>query len=374
MPPQNAPELDYWLNGPGASLLSHEALSCLDAPSGNQCFRLLFRSSPAQPISAEDIFRNWLDGTLPALIASGKIDDIHHQKFGIELEFTGISRKTAANVVAKFFKNRLFTSVQNTYSIYEKLSDGNTRTWTLTYDGSIRPERPQGVEPASNDEYMCEFVTPICRYDDIVTIQKLVRLLRRAGMKVNDSCGLHIHVDGSEHTPVTLRNLVNIVHTHEDLLYKALLVKDDRKNRWCAPARSTFIKLLNNTRRQDLCLSQIKNLWYSGYTGSRSRRYHSSRYQALNLHSFFSGKGVEFRLFNAVTHAGKVKAYIQLCLAINAAALRQSRSVSSSRCSCDDKRRMRSWLHQLGLTGDEFKTARLHLTSNLSDSTSSEAA
>ena len=36
--------------------------------------------------------------------------------------------------------------------------------------------------------YSVEFVTPICNYNDIETIQELVRKLRGAGARVNSSC------------------------------------------------------------------------------------------------------------------------------------------------------------------------------------------
>ena len=56
----------------------------------------------------------------------------------------------------------------------------------------------------------------------------------------------------------------------------------------------------------------------------RDTHYDDSRYHCLNLHSVFQKGTVEFRLFNGTVHAGKIKAYIQLCLAIGAQALNQS--------------------------------------------------
>jgi hypothetical protein len=36
-----------------------------------------------------------------------------------------------------------------------------------------------------------ELVSPICRYEDIETIQEIVRKLRAAGAIANASCGIH---------------------------------------------------------------------------------------------------------------------------------------------------------------------------------------
>ena len=57
--------------------------------------------------------------------------------------------------------------------------------------------------------------------------------------------------------------------------------------------------------------------------GGRYSHYDDSRYHALNLHSVFSKGTIEFRLFNSTLHAGEVKSYIQLCLAISHQALVQ---------------------------------------------------
>jgi hypothetical protein len=74
---------------------------------------------------------------------------------------------------------------------------------------------------------------------------------------------------------------------------------------------------------------------------------------------------IEFRLFNSTTHAGKVKAYIQFCLAISAQALNQRCASRAKTQSTNEKYTFRTWLLRLGLIGDEFKTARLHLLEHL---------
>ncbi len=94
-----------------------------------------------------------------------------------------------------------------------------------------------------------------------------------------------------------------------------------------------------------------------------------SRYHMLNLHSFFEGKGVEFRLFQfdnydpsrpvgrkGGLHAGQLKAYVQLCLAMNYRAL-HARSASFTPLQSENQRyTMRCWLLRLGFIGDEFAT------------------
>ena len=60
-------------------------------------------------------------------------------------------------------------------------------------DSSINPEKKEGKNRISAGlEYRVELVSPICKYEDIETVQEIVRILRRAGNFENESCGIHI--------------------------------------------------------------------------------------------------------------------------------------------------------------------------------------
>ena len=111
-------------------------------------------------------------------------------------------------------------------------------------------------------------------------------------------------------------------------------------------------------------MNQLETMWYNGESG-RHIHYDLSRYRALNLHSVFSKGTIEFRLFNSTLHAGEVKSYIQLCLAISHQALIQKSASHTRTQSSNEKYTFRTWLLRLGLIGDEFKTARTHLLKNL---------
>ena len=70
-------------------------------------------------------------------------------------------------------------------------------------------------------------------------------------------------------------------------------------------------------------------------------------------------------MFNSALHAGEVKSYIQLCLAISHQALIQKGASRIKTQSPNEKYTFRTWLLRLGLIGNEFKTARQHLLKNL---------
>ena len=113
-------------------------------------------------------------------------------------------------------------------------------------------------------------------------------------------------------------------------------------------------------------MEELSDLWYSRYPGeSRSTHYNSSRYHLLNYHSVFTKGTIEFRAFNGTTHAGKIKAYIQFCLAISHQALIQRSASSRRTTTTNEKYTYRTWLFRLGLIGEENKTARTQLLANL---------
>lgn len=270
---------------------------------------------------------------------------------------TGITRSTAAKLMAGYFGTSA-VHVGGTYDTYT-VEDTVGRKWKVVSDSSIQCQS-RGERTASR-QYAVEVVSPICRYEDLETIQQVVRTLRRGGAKVNESCGIHIHVDASAHDSKTLRNIVNIMASKEDLLYKALKVRVDRQY-YCQKADLRFLEDVNGKRPKSM--QELETLWYNGVS-RRSNHYDSTRYHALNLHSVFSKGTIEFRMFNSTLHAGEVKSYIQLCLAISYQALAQQRAVRSRTHSDNEKYTFRTWLLRLGMIGDEFKTARQHLLKNL---------
>lgn len=282
---------------------------------------------------------------------------MRNQCFGVEIEMTGITRATAAKVIAGYF-NTQSIHIGGFYDSYTVRDDEN-RQWKIMKDASLLCENRNGR--TSSSLYSVEFVTPICVYNDIVKIQEMVRKLRSTGAKVNSKCGIHVHIDASNHTPKTLRNIVNIMASKEDLLYKSLKVDVAREN-YCKKSDTRFLDEINN--RPPLSMNQVRSMWYNGNDYSY-RHYDDSRYHALNLHSVFNKGTIEFRLFNSTLHAGEVKSYIQLCLAISHQALIQKSARRTKTHSDNEKYTFRTWLLCLGLIGDEFKTARHHLLKNL---------
>ncbi len=285
-------------------------------------------------------------------------------KFGIEIEFTGITRTEAANVVAGIL-NGTVTSAYDNYDT-RKVTAPDGRVWKLMSDSSVTPlKKVRGRKVSAGNEYRVELVSPILGYrEDIKTLQTIVRKLRQAGAFAPDTAGIHIHLDGAAHTTRSIRNFVNIIASKNDLLYQALQIKPERMQ-YCRKMDEYMVRRMNERRPRSL--GDIERIWYAGYQGeSQSRHYHSSRYHFLNLHSFFTGHHtLELRGFNSELHAGKIRAYIVLALALNHQALTQ-KSASARKPQTDNPRfAMRTYLNRIGFIGDEFKNCREHLCQHL---------
>ena len=288
--------------------------------------------------------------------------DLRDQDFGVEIEMTGISRGRAAEVAAGYLGGQV--EYVGTYYDTYLASDRQGRKWKFTFDSSIEAQKKEwGEKVAADDTYKTEMVTPICQYKDIPVIQELVRQLRHNGAFSNRSCGLHVHVSAAPFDARTLRNLTNIMYSKEDILYKALQVEVARENRYCKKTDQQFIDELNRCRPKSL--DELSRIWYHG-DSRRNKHYDESRYRAVNLHSVFQKGTIELRLYNStVEHAGKIKAYIQLSLAITAQALNQHSASRIKTVSENERYTFRTWLLRMGLIGDEFATARKHLLENL---------
>ena len=284
-------------------------------------------------------------------------------KFGIEIEFTGITRQEAATVVSKYFECE-YHRLHDYYDTYVVTpSDG--REWKLMYDSSISCRKREGRRsyPAGN-EYSCELVSPILTYrEDIGTLQNIVRRLRKAGGMTNSSCGIHIHLDGDPHTPRSIRNFINLIASRNDLFYKALQIEPERMN-YCKKMDEYLVERMNRSKPKTF--AHLENIWYSGYNGNRNGHYHNSRYHFLNLHCFFHGNHtIELRGFNSELHAGKIRAYIVFALAMNHQALIQKSASYRKVQEENEKFAMRVYLNRIGFIGEEFKSCRKHLYEHL---------
>lgn len=296
-----------------------------------------------------------------------QVAEMKKQTIGVEIEMANITREKACRTVAAFFGTE--STVKYEGGAYKAWSckDRQGRKWSITRDSSIR---------ARNDDEKTELGTPILTYADIEDLQQIARSLRKAGAvsDPNHGCGVHVHIGANGHNAKTLRNLANIMASHEDLLIKAINIDSHRTSTYCKATDPDFLRILN--QKKPTTMSRLADIWYSGNGANygRDHHYNESRYHMLNLHATFTKGTVEFRLFQfdnpseerkGGIHAGQLKAYIQLCLALSQLAKTVKSASAKPQQNENQKYAMRTWLLRLGFIGDEFKTARELLTKRL---------
>lgn len=295
------------------------------------------------------------------------INEMKQQTIGCEIEMAEITRKAAATVIADYFgRPEMVTHNGGGYDTWSCL-DGKNRRWQVMSDSSIH---------ASSWDEKAELVTPILTYDDIEDLQEIIRRLRRAGAVSNPrhGCGVHIHIGADGHDARTLRNLTNIMAAHEPLLSQAIYIDRGRQGSYCQPVDAGFLKAVN--AKKPKTMEDLADVWYQsqGCDWQRDAHYNNSRYHMLNLHATFTKGTVEFRLFQFDApaggkmnglHAGQLKSYIQLCLALSQMAKEVRTASPKPQQNENPKYAMRTWLLRLGFIGEEFATAREVLTKRL---------
>lgn len=296
------------------------------------------------------------------------------QTFGVEIEMGRIEKDTARDIVKKYYEDKYNVTCEasRNYDDYNSFftTDNKGRKWRFMNDGS---------SSGRLGSISCEMVTPILKYeDDIEDLQAIVRLLRQNGARsgADFNAGVHIHIganfdeDGGQNAK-TIRNLVNIMKSHERILLRSVGVSEVRL-RWCKCVNIDFLNRINNKKPKTK--DELGVVWYgsqSNYEYAVTRHYDDTRYHMLNLHATFTKGTIEFRLFEFKKglHAGELKSWIQLCLALCSYAKLVKYASFKEINMNNEKYAMKNWLNNMGFIGDEFKTARKMLTKRLNGDT-----
>ena len=112
-----------------------------------------------------------------------KVAELSGMRFGVEIETVGINRKDTVSGILTVVGGEIGHE-GGSYDKWHCIAlDG--RKWNAVSDASIGRGN-------------AEVVSPILNYpDDISVLQNVIRAIRKAGGKVNSSCGIHVHVDAS---------------------------------------------------------------------------------------------------------------------------------------------------------------------------------
>lgn len=167
--------------------------------------------------------------------------------------------------------------------------------WKADRDPSIR---------ATHGHTACEFVSPVFKGSEgLAKCLADLETIKRMGAKVNDSCGLHVHVGIDKTDSVLVEKLTTLVANFEKAIYASTGTKKREQGRWC----NGLQRYGSADRAQQM---------------NRSSRYHVANFATGNKPT------VEFRAFGATLNARKLAGAIMMCVAIVERAIRAAKKTN----------------------------------------------
>jgi len=116
--------------------------------------------------------------------------------------------------------------------------DNVVSSWgcSAVYDGSVRGNSPIEINtaPAKGDVFLQQ-------------IQELTDALKLQSATVNNTCGLHVHVDATDFTYYDLRRLILLYNKLEPALFR-ILPPSRRGNRFCSPVNQAWVEALSSAK------------------------------------------------------------------------------------------------------------------------------
>ena len=135
------------------------------------------------------------------------------------------------------------------------------RHWKAVSDGSL------GSRSTS-----AEVVTPILKWDDMDTLQAVVRELRKAGAKTPECTSQHVHIGVRDFNARQIANFARIFYKQEELLLKAAGTLQRRIDSYTRRTDREFIARLENTK--PTTREALNEAWF-GYSNPNPAHYDS---------------------------------------------------------------------------------------------------
>lgn len=205
-----------------------------------------------------------------------ELDYTFTRNFGVEIEAYNCERNTIARELRAAGINVQVEGYNHT---------DHRDHWKLVTDSSL----------SGNNTF--ELVSPILHGEDgLAELEKVCWVLDVCDAKVNDSCGLHVHMDASDFDIQTWRNLA-ITYKRLEGVIDAFMPLSRRHNRFCKGLSGISEASINRAQN----ISELR------------RVFNTDRYHKVNLEAFVRHSTVEFRQHGGTTNFTKMSAWIHFC-------------------------------------------------------------
>ena len=203
--------------------------------------------------------------------ATAVLDYTFNRKFGIEIEAYNCSRERLARALREAGIEVMVESYTHTTRPH----------WKLVTDGSLH----------GNDTF--ELVSPILVGEaGLQELEKGCWVLDLCDVKVNGSCGLHVHIDAAGFSMETWRNL-SLSYKHLEPVIDRFIPASRRDNYYCRGLGHVSDGMIRSARMVDELKGRI-----------------GDRYHKVDLEAYSRHKTIEFRQHSGTTCFTKMRNWV----------------------------------------------------------------
>jgi len=201
------------------------------------------------------------------------IDYAFNRNFGIEIEAYNCTRERLARELTAAGINVQVEGYNHT---------DHTDHWKLVTDSSL----------SGNNTF--ELVSPILHGEQgLEELEKVCWVLDLCNAKVNDTCGLHVHMDAAEFDLSTWKNLI-LTYKRLEGVIDNFMPHSRRNNHYC----KALTAITENSIKHARNIGELRAAFFH------------NRYHKVNLEAYARHRTVEFRQHGGSTNFTKMSAWI----------------------------------------------------------------
>ena len=214
---------------------------------------------------------------------------ISNRKFGVEIECIGMSQVDIANLLQNHGINAGVEEYNHTLRDY----------WKITYDSSV-------IDNSNPSGRGAEVVSPpLSGEAGIAEVIHVAKILSEAGVDVNNTCGLHIHVDACDLAATDLASIFLRYAYFEQTIDRFMAPnRRENANQYCLSTRS----IVENIR------SSVMRNYGEMTVQDFISRIPRGRYYKVNIQAFLRHGTVEFRQHHGTINSKKIENWIRFCV------------------------------------------------------------
>lgn len=221
----------------------------------------------------QNVYKKMLERAGQNIPTSTQLDYSFTRKFGIEIEAYNCTREKLASELRA-------AGIDVAVEGYNHTTRNH---WKLVTDASL----------TGNNTF--ELVSPVLEGEaGLKELEKVCWVLEFCDVKVNDSCGLHIHMDAADFDLQTWKNLA-LSYKHLERVIDSFMPQSRRQNYYC--------KGLSSISAADIQAAQSINDLQAAFG--------NNRYRKVNLEAYARHRTVEFRQHSGTTNFTKMENWIR---------------------------------------------------------------